>query len=40
LGAIDRDGWQASVTFMTDLGLVPNAVTVDALVTDAFLPAD
>ena len=39
-GAIDRDGWQASLTFMTDLGLVPNAVTVDALVTDAFLPAD
>lgn len=40
LGAIDRDGWQQSITFMTDLGLVPNAVTVDALVTDAFLPAD
>ena len=39
-GAIDRDGWQASVTFMTDLGLVPNAVTVDALVTDAFLPTE
>ncbi|HEU0234820.1 MAG TPA: ABC transporter substrate-binding protein [Candidatus Limnocylindrales bacterium] len=40
LGAIDRDGWQASVTFMADLGLVPNAVTVDALVTDAYLPAE
>jgi NitT/TauT family transport system substrate-binding protein len=39
-GTIDHDGWQASLTFMTDLGLVPNAVTVDALVTDAFLPAD
>jgi NitT/TauT family transport system substrate-binding protein len=39
-GTIDRDGWAASVAFMTDLGLVPNPVTVDALVSDDFLPAD
>jgi NitT/TauT family transport system substrate-binding protein len=39
-GAIDRDGWQASVDFMTSLGLVPNPVTVDGLVSEEFLPAD
>jgi NitT/TauT family transport system substrate-binding protein len=39
LGAIDRDGWQASIDFMTQLGgLVPNPVTVDQLVSEEFLP--
>jgi NitT/TauT family transport system substrate-binding protein len=36
-GAIDRAGWQASVDFMTKLGLVPNPVTVDGLVDDQFV---
>jgi NitT/TauT family transport system substrate-binding protein len=34
LGAIDRDGWAASIDFLSDLGLVPNPVTVDDLVRD------
>lgn len=38
-GTIDREGWQASIDFMASLGLVPNPVTVDQLVTDALLPA-
>ncbi|MCJ7710832.1 MAG: ABC transporter substrate-binding protein [Chloroflexi bacterium] len=38
LGAIDRDGWQQSLDFMTSLGLVPNAVTVDQLVNESLLP--
>ena len=38
LGAIDRDGWTRSVAFMTGLGLVPNAVTVDQLVDESLLP--
>jgi NitT/TauT family transport system substrate-binding protein len=37
-GAIDRDGWARSVAFMTGLGLVPKAVTVDQLVDDTLLP--
>jgi NitT/TauT family transport system substrate-binding protein len=32
LGAIDRDGWTASIEYLTTLGLVPNPVTVDDLV--------
>ena len=36
-GAIDRDGWQQSVDFMGSIGLVPNPVTVDQLVTDALV---
>lgn len=39
LGAIDRDGWQASIEFMTDLDLVPRPVTVDDLVDAGLLPA-
>ena len=39
LGAIDRDGWQASIDYMTKLGLVPNPVTVDGLV-DRGVPSD
>ena len=37
-GSIDYDGWQASLDYMTKLGLVPNPVTVDQLVTNALLP--
>jgi NitT/TauT family transport system substrate-binding protein len=37
-GAIDRDGWQRSLDYMTTLGLVPNAVTVDQLVDASLLP--
>jgi NitT/TauT family transport system substrate-binding protein len=37
-GAIDRAGWQQSLDFMTSLGLVPNAVTVDQLVDGSLLP--
>jgi NitT/TauT family transport system substrate-binding protein len=40
-GAIDRAGWQASIDFMSKLGLVPNAVTVDRLVQEVgILPVD
>ncbi len=39
LGTIDRAGWQASVTFMTQLGLVPKPVTVDGLVVEDFVKA-
>ena len=40
LGAIDRDGWTDSITFMASLGgdYVPNPVSADDIVTDAFLP--
>jgi NitT/TauT family transport system substrate-binding protein len=31
-GAIDRDGWQASIDYLSKLGLVPKPVTVDRLV--------
>jgi len=37
-GSIDAQGWQASLDFMSKLGLVPNPVTVDALVSTALLP--
>jgi NitT/TauT family transport system substrate-binding protein len=41
LGAIDRDGWAASIEYLTSLGLVPNPVTVDDLVRDDLVqPAD
>jgi NitT/TauT family transport system substrate-binding protein len=39
LGGIDRDGWEASVAFMTGLGLVPNPVTLDQLVVEDFVTA-
>jgi ABC-type nitrate/sulfonate/bicarbonate transport system substrate-binding protein len=32
LGAIDADGWAASIDYLTTLGLVPNPVTVDDVV--------
>jgi NitT/TauT family transport system substrate-binding protein len=38
-GAFDRVGWQASIDYMTKLGLVPKPVTVDDLVRTDFLPA-
>ena len=28
-GAIDREGWEASIAYLTTLGLVPNPVTVE-----------
>jgi NitT/TauT family transport system substrate-binding protein len=31
-GAVDKPGWEASLAFMTSLGLVPKPVTVDGLV--------
>jgi NitT/TauT family transport system substrate-binding protein len=37
-GAIDTVGWEASIAFMTDLGLVPNPVSVDGLVRTDLLP--
>ena len=37
-GAIDLAGWQQSLDFMTKLGLVPNPVTVDQLVSGVLLP--
>jgi ABC-type nitrate/sulfonate/bicarbonate transport system substrate-binding protein len=37
LGAVDRDGWTASIEYLTTLGLVPNPVTVDDLVAESSL---
>jgi NitT/TauT family transport system substrate-binding protein len=39
LGAIDRDGWTSSITFMTGLGLVKEAVATDDIVREDLLPA-
>jgi NitT/TauT family transport system substrate-binding protein len=40
-GAIDRAGWQASIEYLTKLGLVPNPVTVDRLVKEVGVqPSD
>jgi NitT/TauT family transport system substrate-binding protein len=38
LGSIDTDGWTQSLAFMTELGLVPNPITVDQLVNASLLP--
>jgi NitT/TauT family transport system substrate-binding protein len=38
LGAIEPGDWEASLTFLTDLGLVPNPVTVEDLIDTGFLP--
>ncbi|MEO7664012.1 MAG: ABC transporter substrate-binding protein [Candidatus Limnocylindrales bacterium] len=38
LGAIDKAGWDSTITFLTRLGLVPNAVKVDDLVRADLLP--
>jgi NitT/TauT family transport system substrate-binding protein len=40
LGAIDADGWAASIAFLTELKLVAKPVTVDDLVDRRFLPVD
>jgi len=40
LGAIDTDGWAASIEYLTTLGLVPNPVTVDDLVDAGFSRSD
>ena len=40
-GVIDRDGWRASIDYLSKLGLVPNPVTVDGLVRDVgILPVN
>jgi hypothetical protein len=39
LGAIDRDGWTSSITFLQGLGLVKEPVTTDDLVREDLLPA-
>ncbi len=38
LGAIEPTDWAASVDFLTELGLVPNPVTVDDLIDTGLLP--
>jgi NitT/TauT family transport system substrate-binding protein len=38
-GAIDRAGWQASIAYLTKLGLVAKPVTVDDVVRTDLLPA-
>ena len=37
-GAIDSTAWQKSLDYLTTLGLVPNKVTVDQLVSTTLLP--
>jgi NitT/TauT family transport system substrate-binding protein len=39
LGAVDRDGWQASIEFLDDLGSVPNPITIEDVLRDDLLPA-
>ena len=39
LGAIDRDGWTASIAYLGKLGLLKGQVTTDALVREDLLPA-
>ena len=39
LGAIDRDGWATSITYLGTLGLVKNPVTANDLVREDLLPA-
>lgn len=38
LGAIDQDGWIASIDYLTTLGLVPNPVVVEDVVRTDLLP--
>lgn len=38
LGAIEPADWEASVVFLTELGLVPNPVAVDDLIDTGLLP--
>jgi hypothetical protein len=37
-GAVDRDGWQASIDYLDDLGLVPNPITIEDVLRDDLLP--
>jgi NitT/TauT family transport system substrate-binding protein len=37
-GAIDRAGWDTSISYLTSLDMVPNPVTVDGVVRDDLLP--
>jgi NitT/TauT family transport system substrate-binding protein len=39
LGAIDRPGWDASITYLQSLGLTKAAVTTDQLIREDLLPA-
>ena len=39
MGAIDTGAWEQSIAFMTELGLVPNPVTVEQVVDTSLLPA-
>lgn len=39
LGAIDPAGWDASIAYLTTLGLVPNKVTSDQMLDTTLLPA-
>jgi len=39
LGAIDRDGWTASIAYLGTLGLVKQPVTTDGIVREDLLPA-
>ena len=38
LGSVDTEGWTKSLAFMTELGLVPNPITVEQLVDTSLLP--
>lgn len=38
-GSIDRSAWDASITYLQGLGMVPNPVTVDDVLRDDLLPA-
>ncbi len=38
LGAVDRDGWQASIAFLEELELVPNPITIEDVLRDDLLP--
>lgn len=38
LGAIEPSDWEASIEYLTTLGLVPNPVTTDDLIDTGFLP--
>lgn len=39
VGTLDRDGWTASIAYLTELGLVPDPVTVDDILVQDLLPA-
>ena len=38
LGELDRDGWAASIEYLTSLGLVPNPLVVDDVLAQGLLP--